>query len=293
MSKTLVPGLQEHLDTRSTTMCYCWKVTRRDGVVQGFTEHDEDVVFDGVTYAAQTGFSASKIQQSLGLSADNLNVSGALSADTINDDDLAAGLYDDAEVTLYWVNWSNVLENVVMDAGNIGEVTREETAFSAEFRSLLHRLNQKNGRLYQRDCDAILGDARCGVDLTNPAFSKLGVVTSGTGRNLILTGLDGVTDDFFTLGVLTFSAGGNKDLSFEVKQQTGSNVVLWDIPPETVVVGDSFVLTAGCPKKSDACAQKFANLANFRGFSHIPGNDILSAYPRKEDEKLDGGSWFK
>lgn len=190
--KELVAGLQDHLDTGSTTMALCWKVTRRDGLVQGFTEHDLDIAFDGVTYLASSGFTASRIQQSLGLAADNLNVDGALSSDTINEDDLAAGLYDNAEVALYWVNWSNVAQRVTMDEGNIGEVARRETAFSAEFRSLVNRLNQKGGRVYQRSCDAVVGDARCGVDLTSGSFKGTGDLAAGSsGRNLIVTTFGG------------------------------------------------------------------------------------------------------
>ncbi len=37
-------ALQSKLDSGVTTLCRCWIVTRRDGVVQGFTDHDEDVV---------------------------------------------------------------------------------------------------------------------------------------------------------------------------------------------------------------------------------------------------------
>ena len=57
--KTLPPGLQSHLDSGATTLCWCWKLTRRDGAVQGFTDHDVSVVFDSVAYAATTGFTAS------------------------------------------------------------------------------------------------------------------------------------------------------------------------------------------------------------------------------------------
>lgn len=292
--KELVPGLQAHLDSGTTTMALCWKVTRRDGLVQGFTEHDMDITFDAVTYLAASGFTASRIQQSLGLAADNLNVDGALSSDTINEDDLAAGLYDNAEVALYWVNWANVAQRVTMDEGNIGEVARKETAFSAEFRSLVHRLNQKGGRVYQRSCDAVLGDERCGVDLTSATFKGTGDLASGSsGRNLIVTGIGSFASGFFTYGILAFTSGLNNGLRFEVKSHVGTAVRLWDIPPFAVAIGDDFTITAGCAKDSSTCKAKFNNLANFRGFPHIPGNDILSDYPRADDETLDGGSYFR
>lgn len=290
--KELAAGLQDHLDTRSTTMALCWKVTRRDGLVQGFTEHDEDLTFDGVAFLASSGFSATRIQQGLGLNPDNLNVEGALSSDTINEDDLAAGLYDNAEVVLYWVNWQDVAERVVLDAGNIGEVVRRETAFSAEFRSLLHRLNQRGGRLYQRTCDAVLGDARCTVDLASASFKASGSVTSANRRNLVVSGLGSFASGFFTYGLLTFTSGANDGLSFEVKSHVGSSVGLWELPPHAIDPGDGFDITAGCAKDATTCRTKFSNLVNFRGFPHIPGDDVLSDYPREDGEVMDGGSWF-
>ena len=60
MVKTLSSGLQGHLDGRATKMCYCWKVTRNDGLVQGFTDHDNALTFGGVTYEASSGFTATQ-----------------------------------------------------------------------------------------------------------------------------------------------------------------------------------------------------------------------------------------
>lgn len=293
MSKTLVAGLQAHLDTKSTTMVLCWKIVRRDGAVQGFTEHDEDVVFDGLTFLASSGFTSSRMEQNLGLSPSNLNVDGALSSATLNEDDLARGLYDDADVSLFWVNWEDVAERVTLEIGNIGEVTRRETFFSAEFRSLVYRLNQKTGRIYQRSCDAVLGDARCGVDLASPSYKGTGAITSATGRNLVVSGIGAFADKFFTYGVLTFTSGLNNGLAFEVKSHIGTAIVLWDIPPQTVAATDGFTITAGCSKDAETCRAKFNNIVNFRGFPFIPGNDILQSYPRDEDEVLDGGSYFR
>ena len=57
-----------------------------------------------------------------------------------------------------------------MRAGSLGEVKRSGPAFSAEVRGLAHYLQQPKGRLFQYACDADLGDARCGIDLTGPAY---------------------------------------------------------------------------------------------------------------------------
>ncbi len=43
--RLIPPPLQTKLDSGVTTLARCWKLTRRDGVVMGFTvDRDEDVV---------------------------------------------------------------------------------------------------------------------------------------------------------------------------------------------------------------------------------------------------------
>ncbi len=135
--KSLPAPLQAHLDTGATTLAWCWRVTRNDGIAFGFTDHDRDLVFDGTAFEAATGFTASEIKDALGLSVDNLEVSSALKSDRLSEDDLAAGLYDDAAVEIWRVNWADTEQRVLMRAGSLGEVRRSGSAFTAEVRGLV------------------------------------------------------------------------------------------------------------------------------------------------------------
>ena len=45
--KSLSPALQAHLDDGTTTLAWCWKITRSDGEVLGFTDHDRALSFGG------------------------------------------------------------------------------------------------------------------------------------------------------------------------------------------------------------------------------------------------------
>jgi hypothetical protein len=38
-------------------------------------------------------------------------------------------------------------------------------------------------------------------------------------------------------------------------------------------------LTQGCDKRAATCAERFANIANFRGEPHLPGFDLLTRFP--------------
>ncbi len=144
--RTLPSDLAAHLASRATTLCRCWRISRRDGEVQGFTDHDETLVFDGTAFAAGTGFEGTEIEARLGLAVGGHEIHGALAADSIAEADLAAGRYDDAGVELFLVDWSNAENRLLLRAGSLGEVRREGAAFAAEVRGLAHRLNEENGR---------------------------------------------------------------------------------------------------------------------------------------------------
>jgi uncharacterized phage protein (TIGR02218 family) len=295
--KTLSSALAAHLADGVTTMAYCWQLTRTDGTVLGFTEHDQNIVYQGVTFEAATGFTSTQIQQSLGLSVDNLEAQGALSSLSITDTELLAGRYDDAAIALYWVNWADPSMGVTIARGNLGEVKREGLAFSAELRSLAHRMNQKIGFMYQRTCNANLGDARCTIDVTQPAFRGTGTVQSaGLLRIFNVSGLSGFASDWFTAGLIEITSGANQGITFEIKTHVRTSGVdsieLWTATELPLAVGDTAVLTAGCKKDADTCSAKFNNILNFRGFPLIPGIDAVTRYPISGGSGQSGGSLF-
>jgi uncharacterized phage protein (TIGR02218 family) len=294
--KQLPPPLQAHLDSGTTTLAWCWRLTRRDGARLGFTDHDRDLAFDGTTFAAATGFAATEIRDAVGLAVDNLEVESALSADSLNESDLAAGLLDDASVEIWRVNWQDTAQRVLMRSGSIGEVRRAGSAFAAEVRGLAHYLQQPKGRLFQYGCDADLGDARCTVDLTSPAFRGTGTVIVATSlRRFTATGLDAFGGGFFARGLLTFTTGANAGRSQEVRRHLFAAPVileLWQPMADAILPGDQFTVTAGCDKQFATCQAKFDNAVNFRGFPHMPGNDFVTTVARPGDPANDGGSRF-
>ncbi len=124
--------------------------------------------------------------------------------------DLVAGLYDNALIEIFRVNWEDVSQRVLMRYGSLGEVSRGETFFKAEVRGLAHELQQPKGRIIQNTCDADLGDQRCTVDLDDPAFKGTGAVTAiADERTLAVSGLDGFDQDWFTRGLLAWTGGAN------------------------------------------------------------------------------------
>lgn len=284
--KPISAELQAHLDTGATTLCWCWRLTRRDGVQQGFTDHDRDLTFDGTTFEAAAGFTTSEMRDSVGLSVDNLEVTSALSSERLAEADLAAGLYDDARVEIFRVNWSAPAQRVLMRTGSLGEVRRAGLSFAAEVRGLAHYLQQPKGRLYQFTCDADVGDARCKVALASAIYRGTGTVDEVlSGRRFTATGLGTYADDWFSRGLLTFTSGAANGQAIEVRAHAKAGDVvtieLWAPVRAPLEAGQTFTVTAGCDKHLATCKAKFANAVNFRGFPHMPGNDFVTTFAGK------------
>jgi len=293
--RTIPSALQIKLDAGVTTLARCWRLTRADGVVRGFTDHDEDIILDGTTCLAGAGLTSSEATQRLGLSVDGAEISGALADDSLTEADLAAGRYDAASIEVWLVDWSEPDLKVLLARGVLGEVRREGAAFSAEFRSLAHRLNEESGRLYTATCSADLGDARCTLDLTDSAYRGEGTVVSLDGTSTLrASGLETFEDGWFTAGRLAWTSGANASLAVEVKRHRidGDDVIieLWQTMPEALAPGDAFTVTAGCDKRLATCRERFDNVLNFRGFPQIPGNDFVISYPVAGQPGNDGTS---
>ena len=286
--KTLSAALQAHLDSGATTLAWCWRIERADGVVFGFTDHDRELSFGGVTYEPESGFAASEIRSGADLAVDAQDAEGVLTSDTITETDILDGRWDNAAVEVWRVNWDAVGQRVLMRRGAIGQVRRGRLAFVAEVRSLAHLLNQTVGRTYQHACDAELGDTRCGIDLDDPAYQAGGSVTGVTGdRSFSASGLDGFAGGWFTLGRLTWTSGPNAGRVAEVTNHQviagARRLALLEAPMRPIAVGHDFVVRAGCDKRLETCHDRFANAVNFRGFPHIPGQDTVIRYPNRGD----------
>lgn len=279
-------GLQTHLDSGATTIARAWSVTRADGVVLGFTDHDADLAFDGVTFAANAGLSARALEQVTGLAVDNSEAVGALRDAGLSESDIMAGRYDGAALVIWQVNWADVAQRQILFRGSLGEITRAGGAFRAELRGLSEALNTQGGRVYHAACAAVLGDGACRFDLNTPGYFVQVPLVAVSGAELRFAAVASVSAGWFAHGRALVQSGQAAGLTGLVRHdQTGADgariITLWDSIRAPLVAGDMVRLEAGCDKQADSCRLKFANFLNFRGFPHIPGDDWMTAYPRQ------------
>lgn len=272
--KTISAELKSHLAQEVTSLATCWKITRRDSTVMGFTDHDQNLVVSGVTYLAATGFTPTAIESSSSLSVDNLDVEGLLDSSAITEEDLLAGRYDFAQVDVFMVNHADLSQGALpLRTGWLGEITVKGSQFVAEIRGLSQHLSQSVGSLYAPACRASLGDSRCKVAMGMHTVSATVTASGGAGSFTDSTRTE--VAGYFAGGVVTFNSGANAGLSMEVKEFQSGQFILALPLPHSIAVGVSYTAIAGCDKRLETCIARFGNAVNFRGEPHVPGSDRL------------------
>lgn len=285
MPRTIPVNVQTHLDTDYQTLAFCVKLTRADSTVMGFTSHDKDLSFGGVTYEAASALDATAVRSSIGTgSTDNFEMMGLLQSDKIDADDLRSGLYDGAEIIGSLVNWASVGDGaIVLLKGHIGNITIKDDIFTCEFRSLSQAFNNQIVEVTTPLCRvAKLGDARCGITLGDYQFpEEVEAVTDS--HELKFSDDEVVTAGYYTYGRIIWLTGDNAGFVTAIKEHTldsGNVLSLQEAPPYPVQVGDTATLEAGCDRRIETCAARFSNAVNFRGEPYLPGNSTVMTSAR-------------
>jgi len=278
--RNIPTSLGAALDSGVTTHCRCWRLTRKDGVELGFTDHDKDLVIGGFTFEAASGLDASAMEVESGFATGGGDVSGALSNAKIMPEDIEAGLYDGAQLRSWLVDWTAPLLDFELDVAILGEIRRADGKFIAETRNALHALDQERGRIYGAGCTAELGDARCGVPVNDPAFHcSTTIESTDSTHRLKASELANFPMGLFTRGLLRFTSGAKSGEVVAIKEhRENGELVLWQGQARPMATGDSISVTAGCDKRFVSCRDVFANALNFRGFPYIPAPEFVIAY---------------
>lgn len=278
MKNSVTPAMSAYLAAEVTTFAFLWKVIRQDGQIFGFTSHDADIEYLGLTYKANTGFMPSAAATSSGLAVDDLEIEGTLSAQAVEQAEILAGIWDGAEVWVYQVNYEDLTAGaIVIRRGWIGEIRSGTVSFTAEMRGLTQKLAQQIGQNYSPLCRANFGDSRCKKDLDD--YKVTGTLTMVTNEHEFADTSRTEATNYFNLGLLTFTTGLNAGLSREVKS-FDATVIFCELPfPFTVSVGDQYEMWRGCDKSFATCKNTYNNLINFRGEPYIPISDTLVSGP--------------
>lgn len=284
--KDIPAGLLNYLKAAGgAEIATCWKLTLTNGDIMGFTDHDSDIVFSGVTYTARTGYDRTAVASNNTLAVDNMDLEGAIAAEGLSKEGLRSGLYDYASVEIFLVNPRNTdAGRVILRRGVLGEITTREGIFVTEIRGMSQFLNRQLLRIVTPECDARVYDTRCGVNPT--AYTNTGTVASiVTAKREITVSISGTirASGYFSNGLITFTSGLANNRSIEIKTHeiiSSVDHLIFLLPMQYEIrVGDAFSIRRGCDQLFETCKTVFDNVENFRGFPHVPGFDKMTWYP--------------
>lgn len=269
--------MADFLEGELSTIAFCWRLERRDGVVLGFTTHDRDLAVGGLVYRAAPGMLPSAVTLSDGFEVDGLDVAGALTSDAISARDLAAGRWDGAAVGLFIVDWEYPDgEQVALARGELGDVGVSGAGFEAELRGPTALLERPVVEQTSPECRAALGDKRCRVDMAARVRTvRVAAIVSED----VVDVADAAAGNAYGYGRLRWIGGANSGLESVVLRSSGTRLTLREAPPYPAAAGDLVEISEGCDRRLATCSGRFGNARNFRGEPHLPGIDLLTRYP--------------
>ncbi len=281
-------GLATHIASGQTTLARLFKITRRDGTVLGFTDHDQNLILSAVTYLSTSSFNPFNLNEGSDGSVKTTELVGAIDS-VITRADIQRRLYDYAQVQLLLCNWSNLTQgSLILATGAFGPVTIEEFQFRVEVRGMAKPLEDMGGQICGPNCRVDFGSFKCAPG---------GLLADGTDINSLLqTGTVVSTDGVSTIvfsgltnpnkpdgGNLTFLTGGNTHFSSQIKTINWGTSTITLKPGALLLVaiapGDTFAYFPACDFTFLTCSTVYLNGINFQGEPHAFNPDDSLTYP--------------
>lgn len=265
-----------------------WKLERRDGVTLLIAGCPEAIVHDGETYEPEGGLDATAHRREASLRDHSLEAAGIISSDRITFEDLDAGLYNGARLTMKLVDlrypWAAPATTSVFV---VRRVSFDGEGWRAEIEGITALLKRVTGRVYGAACPYKFGSASpdaagragCGIDATLWTQYDVEVATVTSDRLVFEAKssapneLPTSADDWYTDGWLIWATGDNAGITCDIRDfvNTSREITLHLETPYPIQVGDRFAIVAGDDHSFTTCKDKFSNAANFGGDPFIPG----------------------
>lgn len=275
-----------------TRWAECWTITRVDGAVLGYTSHDTPVTFRGLGHVPCNSISASAVEMSSIVGGTgSIDLRGLLSDAGVNERDLYNGVYDGALIEAWTVPWENSGGEIPfrLMAGVVGANGHNTVGYRQELLTEASRLSQRALlEVVTPACRYTFGnenDERCPVDLG--PLTVAGSVTAtaipnastDSTRRIFTDSTRAEADGYFALGRVTWTTGANAGAVSEVKDFTAGQFILWESLLNPIAIGDAYTATPGCDKSTAAHLSFNADLVDFGGYPHLPGQDQIMKTP--------------
>lgn len=296
MNRAQYVNLYQRLERTRTRYTECVKITRNDGTVFRFTAHDKDLpIWEGSVrhiYKPAGAFQLTALENSAGLAVSNMDIEALITDDAITENDLRAGLFDNANIELFIAYWANTqVGTLPLRTSWIGELQVAQNSFKADLRGIAQKLAQAFIQAASLECrysfcDVNMQRSYCGQN--RATHTERQTVTEVLSRTAFKTD-NAQPGTIYKWGLASFVTGGNAGVEMEIVQNHGTKFGLFLPPPYVVQVGDEIDMLRGCDKTYQAC-KGFGNLDNFGGEPFLTGSDLIRSWkPLDIDGDTGGG----
>jgi len=291
--KPVPPGFMDWLiNAQQVLIAELYTFRLNNGIEMYFNNVDFDLSYnDKVWRANSVRFDNMKYHNEVGVRVDEMEIKAAAFADDLvngNNFFIACqqGLFDGAQFTRQrafwavddgrpWVDYQAAPQGVVtLFTGYISMIDKiGRTSAEIKVKSPLKFLDMEMPRnTFQAVCNWTLYDAGCTI--LRSAHTANFTVAAATRGTITVASISGPTGPdgapSYQQGRLLFTSGTNNGLQ-TMMASNDSNTFYLQYPLVNIpAAGDTFAASWGCLKTTNACLNKFNNIANFRGFPKVP-----------------------
>lgn len=312
MGRHIPSALLDNLQSGASTTCLLMRIDPIGADSFGASMTNKTIEYDDgsgvLSYLAYVGMQPEAILFSGNLSIDNSEYQGLLPEYEfpITEEDIQAGVYDDARYTLYLINYNDLTpaSHTVISYGTLGKMkTLDGLSFWEELRGLSQKLKQTICARDSLTCRARLGSQPigtgggayeereyCGIDLSG--YWESGVVLAPgaephysftTTAPLIEESGSGITD-YYAPGMVLWTGGRNAGKEQEIEGNTSTSIALAFRTNFSIQAGDTFQYRRDCNKfardPNKGCPSHWGSdwVSHFRGEPDIPIGDAIANF---------------
>lgn len=256
---------------RGKRLCNTFEVTRRDGFVLRFCDHDRTLTVNGEAFAPINLISLSAEQRDAALREGNMEARGFVDGVQLTIPDLLGGLYRGATVRHAIVDWTMPWHEHYAVRKRIRQMHWDGSTWTATLEGMGARLQQLVGGRFSgttsQTCPYKLGDNdSCKADLTFDTIAAAAVQTVNDDKwdvEFTTASWAGTfVDDYYRDGELEWTAGDNVGTISPIASYVHSTrrVELFLPTPFPIQVGDTAIARPGCDGLKTTCGDKFGHI---------------------------------
>jgi uncharacterized phage protein (TIGR02218 family) len=282
-----LPSNLKYIKKRNTlSLTKCWIIIRQDGKQFSFSEHDKSITVDGILFQPSNSAMVSAAEQSVGLEGGNAEIQGFIASEQISHTDLLAGLFNNAQVIQYVVDWKYPFAGYISKTQFvIVQMVYNNHFWRADIEGYSNILSNPVGRTCNRLCPYIFGDDNCGVDTTlytSPTVTVTDVSSTGYNTRQTFQIDTTLTNNQYNLGTLVFTTGDNALYRYDISSNEQNVITLYLQCGFDIKVGDTAFLVQGCNRSHVTC-KTYNNITRFGGFPYVIGRDKMISRPDNKD----------